>query len=68
MMQPFGSQTRLEKLLDSLRAHLFLDIQDEKQFLDQVKELMLSHFINQENEREIEKEQKQEEELKEEQN
>ncbi|KAI8888216.1 hypothetical protein K501DRAFT_291776 [Backusella circina FSU 941] len=58
MTQLFGSQTRLEKLLDSLRAHLFLDIQDEKQFLDQVKELMLSDFIDKKETEELKEEQK----------
>ncbi|KAI8371548.1 uncharacterized protein BYT42DRAFT_72947 [Radiomyces spectabilis] len=40
----YGSQTRLEKLLDSLRTHLFLKEEEASKFLDTVKELMVRDF------------------------
>ncbi|KAI9481410.1 MAG: hypothetical protein EXX96DRAFT_595226 [Benjaminiella poitrasii] len=45
MLSSFGSQTRLEKLLDSLRAHLFVDKEAEQQFLYNVKNLILTEFV-----------------------
>lgn len=50
MLLPFGTQTRLDKLLDSLRAHLFLKQQDEENFIQSVKELVLGKFVTKEEE------------------
>ncbi|KAI7898016.1 uncharacterized protein BX663DRAFT_462573 [Cokeromyces recurvatus] len=52
MLSDFGSQTRLEKLLDSLRAHLFIEKEDEKQFIDNVRHLILNDFIDEQQQRE----------------
>ncbi|GAA5802754.1 hypothetical protein HPULCUR_008229 [Helicostylum pulchrum] len=45
MLLPFSTQTRLEKLLDSLKAHLFLRQQDEETFIQSVKDLVLENFV-----------------------
>ncbi|GAA5808358.1 hypothetical protein MFLAVUS_001749 [Mucor flavus] len=50
MLLPFSSQTRLEKLLDSLKAHLFLRQQDEETFIQSVKDLVLENFVPKEEE------------------
>ncbi|KAI9366226.1 hypothetical protein BD770DRAFT_355557 [Pilaira anomala] len=50
MLLPFGTQTRLDKLLDSLKAHLFLKQQDEENFIQSVKELVLGKFVTKEEE------------------
>lgn len=47
MLSPFGSQTRLEKLLDSLKAHLFLHQEEEDEFIQKVKALVLTDFVTQ---------------------
>ncbi|KAL7335488.1 hypothetical protein PS15p_200952 [Mucor circinelloides] len=46
MLLPFGSQSRLDKLLDSLRAHIFMDSQSESAFILKVKEAMYNEFID----------------------
>ncbi|KAG2233678.1 hypothetical protein INT48_009422 [Thamnidium elegans] len=45
MLLPFSTQTRLDKLLDSLKAHLFLRQQDEETFIQSVKDLVLANFV-----------------------
>lgn len=45
MLSPFSSQTRLEKLLDSLKAHLFIPQQHEEAFIQKVKDLVLRDFV-----------------------
>ncbi|KAI7863543.1 hypothetical protein BDF14DRAFT_1843235 [Spinellus fusiger] len=44
MLRPFGSQTRLNKLLDSLRANIFLSKKEEDKFLSTVHDLMVNVF------------------------
>lgn len=44
-MHPFGSQTRLDKLLESLRANLFLPADDVTLFLDLVRRLVVEEFV-----------------------
>ncbi|KAI8646016.1 hypothetical protein BD408DRAFT_410986 [Parasitella parasitica] len=46
MLLPYGDQSRLDKLLDSLRAHIFLSSQDESAFLQNVKDAVFDYFIN----------------------
>ncbi|KAI9251008.1 hypothetical protein BDA99DRAFT_522393 [Phascolomyces articulosus] len=41
-----GSRTRLDKLLDSIRANLFLPAEKVTEYLERVKQLMLTHFIS----------------------
>ncbi|KAG0748844.1 hypothetical protein G6F57_000640 [Rhizopus arrhizus] len=48
MASPFGTSTRLEKLLDSLRTHLFIKAEQEAQFIDKVKELVEKEFMKSE--------------------
>lgn len=45
MLLLFGTQTRLQKLLDSLKAHLFINNQDERIFLETVKDAITQDFI-----------------------
>lgn len=45
MLLPFGTQSRLDKLLDSLKAHLFINQKDEEIFIEMVKELVLQDFV-----------------------
>ncbi|CAO3634592.1 unnamed protein product [Mucor fragilis] len=47
MMLPFGSQSRLDKLLDSLRAHIFMTSENENQFILKVKEAVYNDFVDQ---------------------
>ncbi|KAI9029000.1 hypothetical protein CLU79DRAFT_737095 [Phycomyces nitens] len=44
MSLPFGHQTRLDKLLDSLRANLFVSSEQETEFLERVRYLMVNVF------------------------
>ncbi|KAL0091751.1 hypothetical protein J3Q64DRAFT_1635044 [Phycomyces blakesleeanus] len=44
MSLPFGHQTRLDKLLDSLRANMFLNAEQETEFLEKVRNLMVNTF------------------------
>lgn len=53
MLLPFGSQSRLDKLLDSLRAHIFMDSQSESAFILKVKEAMYNEFIDQVQKQEV---------------
>jgi hypothetical protein len=46
MLLPFGTQTRLQKLLDSLRAHLFINQQDEETFITSVKDIVMKEFVD----------------------
>lgn len=46
MLLIFGAQTRLEKLLDSLKIHLFINEQDEHVFLETVRHAIMSDFVN----------------------
>lgn len=46
MMLPFGSQSRLDKLLDSLRAHIFMSSENENAFILKVKEAVYNDFID----------------------
>lgn len=46
MLKPFGEQTRMEKLLDSLRAHLFVSQEDEELFINAVKEIVMKDFVD----------------------
>ncbi|GAN02561.1 histone H2A deubiquitinase MYSM1-like [Mucor ambiguus] len=46
MMLPFGSQSRLDKLLDSLRAHIFMNSENENKFILRVKEAVYNDFID----------------------
>ncbi|KAL7321155.1 hypothetical protein PS15m_000960 [Mucor circinelloides] len=55
MLLPFGSQSRLDKLLDSLRAHIFMDSQSESAFILKVKEAMYNEFIDQVQKQEVTK-------------
>lgn len=48
MKSEFGQQTRLEKLLNSLRTHLFLEKEQETKFLESVKQLVLDDFVDKE--------------------
>ncbi|KAI8980989.1 hypothetical protein BDB01DRAFT_794919 [Pilobolus umbonatus] len=48
MMSLFGSRTRLDKLLDSLRSHLFIPKEEEDLFLDTVKGLIIDHYVDKE--------------------
>ncbi|KAI9485156.1 hypothetical protein BDB00DRAFT_851327 [Zychaea mexicana] len=46
MLHPFtGSRTRLDKLLDSIRANLFLPADQVTEYLERVRQLMLSQFV-----------------------
>lgn len=46
MTEPFKAQTRLDKLLDSLRSNVFLPVEETSKFLDQVRQLMTREFIS----------------------
>ncbi|OAD01377.1 Homeodomain-like DNA binding domain-containing transcription factor [Mucor lusitanicus CBS 277.49] len=46
MMLPFGSQSRLDKLLDSLRAHIFMSSENENAFILKVKEAVYNDFVD----------------------
>jgi protein MYSM1 len=46
MLLSFGSQTRLQKLLDSLKAHLFIHSQDEHVFLETIKNAIIKDFVD----------------------
>ncbi|KAI8377269.1 hypothetical protein BD560DRAFT_453555 [Blakeslea trispora] len=46
MIDSFGTQTRLGKLLDSLRAHLFINKEDEEQFLTTIKNVIMEKFVD----------------------
>ncbi|CEG72676.1 hypothetical protein RMATCC62417_08190 [Rhizopus microsporus] len=46
MTSSFGDSTRLEKLLYSLRAHLFIHEEQETAFLDQVKDMIEKNFMD----------------------
>lgn len=45
MLKPFGTHARIEKLLDSLRAHLFISQEDEELFINAVKEIVMKDFV-----------------------
>lgn len=47
MLSEYGSQSRLNKLLNSLRSNIFTDTQQINTFLDSVRTLMLNTFIDQ---------------------
>lgn len=46
MLLPFGSQSRLDKLLDSLKAHIFMNNLDESLFIQKVKDAVYNDFID----------------------
>ena len=46
MMDSFGTQTRMGKLLDSLRAHLFISKEDEDHFLTTIKDVIMEKFVD----------------------
>lgn len=48
MMRPFGTQTRLDKLLDSLKAHLFINQTEEELFIEKVKDRVMTDFVDKE--------------------
>lgn len=48
MRSSFGERTRLEKLLDSLRVHLFMGKEQEVQFLETVKQAVIKDFVDEE--------------------
>lgn len=50
MMRPFGTQTRLDKLLDSLKAHLFINQTEEGLFIEKVKDKVMTDFVDKEEE------------------
>ncbi|CAO3636879.1 unnamed protein product [Cunninghamella echinulata] len=47
MLSDYGLQSRLNKLLNSLRSNLFTDAQQINTFLDSVRSLMMDTFIDQ---------------------
>lgn len=48
MLRPFGTQTRLDKLLDSLKAHLFISQNEEELFIEKVRDLVMTDFVDKE--------------------
>lgn len=45
MTKYFGPVSRLDKLLDSLRSHLFMKEEQEKVFLNHVKDYVEKEFM-----------------------
>lgn len=47
MTLSFGNMSRLDKLLSSLRVHLYMDPESCERFLENVKNMVQEHFITQ---------------------
>ncbi|KAI8968245.1 hypothetical protein BDF20DRAFT_895213 [Mycotypha africana] len=46
MLTMYGDQTRLDKLLDSLRVHLYLEPNEEQAFMAKVKDMVEKEFLS----------------------
>ncbi|KAI8088745.1 uncharacterized protein BX664DRAFT_261895, partial [Halteromyces radiatus] len=51
MLSLYGTQSRLDKLLGSLRSNLFMELNRAETFLQFVNSLMLEHFVDDEDKR-----------------
>jgi hypothetical protein len=45
MMLYFGQMSRLDKLIQSLKAHLFMDPENNELFLNNVRNMIQDYFI-----------------------